>query len=326
MATLLFNCFIFSAIFRACTWIEKVPGATGVISNISAENGLGFTNADLPREGQSHNKALHISIECKGTTLSHVLVDTGSSLNVLPKSALMKIDYAGVEIRPSDLIVKAFDGSKRSVFGEVDLPVKIDPQTFIVTFYVMDIHPAYFCLLGRPWIHGAGAVTSTLHQKLKYPASGKIVTVCGEEEYMVSQLSSYKYVEVEGEVHETPCQAFEAVQVVNIPQKKQVVTMTSLKDAKAVIEAGHPEGWGRVLDLPPKFNKMGLGYDVHQPNEDAKNKKTIQFRSAGYEEINMVGDEVEDDNFDKWIKPTVPEQTSQNWTTEDISLVTFAQE
>lgn len=297
----------------------------GVISSISAENGLGFTNADLPREGLNHNKALHISIECKGTTLSHVLVDTGSSLNVLPKSALMKIDYAGVEIRPSDLIVKAFDGSKRSVFGKVDLPVKIGPQTFMITFYVMDIHPAYCCLLGRPWIHGAGAVTSTLHQKLKYPAGGKIVTVCGEEEYMVSQLSSYKYVEVEGEVHETPCQAFEAMQVVNIPTKKQVVTMSSLKDAKAVVEAVHPEGWGRVLDLPPKFNKMGLGYDGYQPKEDGKDKKVIQFRSAGFEEINMVGGEVEEDNFDKWIKPTT-EGTSQNWTIEDSSLVTFDQE
>lgn len=99
----------------------------GVVSSISADNGLGFINVDLPHEGRCHNKALHISIECKGTTLSHVLVDTCSSLNVLPKIALMKIDYAGVELRPSDLIVKAFDGSRRSVFGEVDLPVKIGP-------------------------------------------------------------------------------------------------------------------------------------------------------------------------------------------------------
>lgn len=34
-----------------------------VISCISAENGLGFTDVDLPHEGRSHNKALHISIE-----------------------------------------------------------------------------------------------------------------------------------------------------------------------------------------------------------------------------------------------------------------------
>ncbi|XP_050893707.1 uncharacterized protein LOC127100532 [Lathyrus oleraceus] len=97
----------------------------GVVDSISADNGLGFTDVDLPPEGRNHKKALHISMECKGTTLSCVLVDTLSSLNMLPKSTLMKIDYVGVELRPSDLIVKAFDGYRRAVFGEVDLPVKI---------------------------------------------------------------------------------------------------------------------------------------------------------------------------------------------------------
>ena len=87
-------------------------------------------------------------MECRGTTLSRVLVDTGSSLNVLPKSALMKIDYSGLELRPSDLMVKAFDGSRRSVFGEVELPIKVGPRTFTTTFFVMDIQPAYCCLLG----------------------------------------------------------------------------------------------------------------------------------------------------------------------------------
>src|ERR1051325_7205182 len=96
-----------------------------VCASISARNGLGFTDFDLPPEGRNHNKALHISMECKGTTLSRVLVDTGSSLNVLPKRALIKIDYAGLELRPSDLVVKAFDGSKRSVFREIDLPIKV---------------------------------------------------------------------------------------------------------------------------------------------------------------------------------------------------------
>lgn len=110
-----------------------------VMASISAGNGLGFTNFDLPPEGRNHNKALHISMECKRTTLSRVLVDTGSSLNVLPKSALMKINYAGVELRPSDLIVRAFGRSQRVVFGEVDLPVKIGPQVFGTAFFIMDI-------------------------------------------------------------------------------------------------------------------------------------------------------------------------------------------
>ena len=75
----------------------------------------------------------------------------------------MRIDYSDLELRPSDLVVKAFDGSRRSVFGEVDLHIKVGPRIFTTTFYVMNIKPTYCCLLGLPWIHKAGAVTSTLH-------------------------------------------------------------------------------------------------------------------------------------------------------------------
>lgn len=130
-------------------------------------------------------------------------------------------------------------------------------------------------------------------------------------------------------MHETPCQAFEAVQVVNIPQKKKVVTMSSLKDAKAVVEAGHPEGWGRVLDLPPKFDKMGLGYSAHQFSRTVKDKRDVQFTSAGYileDQVNVVKDNDEDADFSRWIKPSVPEQELQNWTAEAVGLVTFSEE
>ena len=46
-----------------------------------------------------------MSIECMGTTLAHVLVDIGSSLNVLPKGALDKLDCEGVILKPDDIIV-----------------------------------------------------------------------------------------------------------------------------------------------------------------------------------------------------------------------------
>ena len=80
------------------------------------------------------------------------------------------------------------------MFGEVDLPLKIGPQVFEATLFIMDINPSYYCLLGHPWIHGAGAVTSTLHQKLKFLLNGKMVTVCGEEDYIISHLSYFRYV------------------------------------------------------------------------------------------------------------------------------------
>ena len=75
--------------------------------------------------GRNHNKDLHVSVECKGTTLAHVLVDIGSSLNVLPKGALDRLDCEGLVLKPSDIIMRAFDWSKRMVHGEVDLPIKV---------------------------------------------------------------------------------------------------------------------------------------------------------------------------------------------------------
>ena len=112
-------------------------------------------------------------MECRGTTLAHVLVDTGSSLNVFPKKALDRLNCEGLTLKPSNIVVGDFDGSKRMVHGEVDIPIKVGTQKFDSTFYVMDTLPSYSCLLGWPWIHNAGDVTSTLHQMLKYPIQGR---------------------------------------------------------------------------------------------------------------------------------------------------------
>ncbi|KAI5428056.1 hypothetical protein KIW84_033173 [Lathyrus oleraceus] len=173
---------------------------SGESRNLKANDADELLHEELPEEGRNHNLALHISMNYKEDALSNVLVDTGSSLNVLPKSTLSNLSYQGAPMRYSGVIVKAFDGSRKTVIGEVDLRVKIGPRDFQITFQVMDIHLAYSCLLGRPWIHEAGAVTSTLHQTLKFVKNGKLVIVGGEKALLVSHLSSFSYVEAQDEV------------------------------------------------------------------------------------------------------------------------------
>ena len=96
---------------------------------------------------------------------------------------------------------------------------------------------------------------------------GKIVTVCGEEEYMVSHLQSFRYIEMEGEFIETPCQAFEAisrVMPVDSPVTPEVTRvlpkMASLKDAKVAVKEGGHTIWGQLPDLPFKSDKTSLGF------------------------------------------------------------------
>ncbi|XP_058774425.1 uncharacterized protein LOC131648709 [Vicia villosa] len=304
------------------------------VANLTTNNYLGFSDADLTPAGKNHNKALHISIECKGTTLSHVLVDNDSSLNVLPKMVLDRLDSEGMILKPSDVVVKAFDGSKSTVYGEAELPIRVGSQIFNSLFYVMDIHPAYSCLLGSPWIHGASAVTSTLHQKLKYPANGKIVTVHGEEEYVVSYVNEYKYVEVNSEFIETPCQTFELVpQVVSTAKHTPTVpkvtrippTMASLKDAKAVVEEGGCTVWGQLIDVPYKFDKLGLGCTTGTQKSNYHTRPgglMSHFVSKG---VNALEDGESNCNLDKWIFPT-PDNGLNNWKTEDVISISFSQE
>lgn len=104
---------------------------------------------------------LDISMNCQEDDMSNVLVDTGSSLNFMPKSTMSKPSYQGAPMRFSGVVVKAFDGSKKNVIEEVNLMFKIGTCLFQIMFQVMDIHPAYSYLLVRRWIHEVGTVMST---------------------------------------------------------------------------------------------------------------------------------------------------------------------
>ena len=105
-----------------------------VVGNITSCNNLSFYDDELPNEGRNHNVALHISMNCKNDSLSNVLIDNGSALNFILRSTLMKVKYQGVPMRPSGIIVKGFDGSRKSFIGEVDFPIHIGSHLFQITF------------------------------------------------------------------------------------------------------------------------------------------------------------------------------------------------
>lgn len=175
-----------------------------MVANITTSRYLGFNEVELPLEGNVHNKALHILVMWVDTLLSRVLVDIVSSLNVMPKATFIQLHVKGLQMRVTALIVMDFNGSRRQVIGEVNLPICMGPHQFTITFQVIDINPAYSCFSGRPWIHVAGAVTSTLHQKLKFMFDYKLVIVCSEEDLLVSELSLFTYVETEEGIVEIP--------------------------------------------------------------------------------------------------------------------------
>ena len=142
-------------------------------------------------------------------------------------------------MRPSGIMVKAFDDSRKSLIGEVDLPIHIGMHLFQITFQVMDIVPAYSCLLGWPWIHEAWVVTLTLHQKLKFVCEGKVVIMNDEQALLISHFSSFSIVEAKEAVIRTQ---FQALSIDNI--RKNEIFIASFKDAHQVVQKGPSKVWG----------------------------------------------------------------------------------
>lgn len=96
-------------------------------------------------------------------------------------------------------------------------------------------------------------------------ASNKIVVIEGEEDIMVIHLASFWYIKGGVEVQKIPFPSFEVVNVdmVGPIGEDKIVEfwMASLKDDHTIIKNGHPEGWGRILEIPINNDHTGLGYN-----------------------------------------------------------------
>ncbi|EOY03805.1 Uncharacterized protein TCM_018989 [Theobroma cacao] len=182
-----------------------------IVGNILVGNIISFSDEEIPSGGRGNYKALHITTKCKGCTVAKVLLDNGSSLNVMPMRTLARLPINMSYMRKSQMIVRAFDGTRREVVGDIEIPVEIGPCTFTIEFQVMDIAPSYNYFLGRPWIHMAGAIPSSLHQKVKFIVEGKIVCVNGEEDLLISKPADTPYVEATEEVPECSFRSFKFV-------------------------------------------------------------------------------------------------------------------
>ena len=92
-----------------------------IVNNIIAQNYITFTDNEIPSEGKGHTKALHIFVKCQDHIMARVLIDNGSSLNVMPTSTLAKLPIDESYMKPSTTVIKAFDGTRSGVIGEVEI-------------------------------------------------------------------------------------------------------------------------------------------------------------------------------------------------------------
>ncbi|KAL4296072.1 hypothetical protein GQ457_12G016210 [Hibiscus cannabinus] len=265
------------------TFIPKeisVDNVDRLVGNIAIDNFLSFSDEEIPAGGKGSHKALHITTRCKGYMLLGVLVDNGSTLNVLPLATLKKLPIDNTHMKPYQNTVRAFDGTQHEVIGKIEVPLMIRPSEYEVDFVVMDIKPTYSCLLGRPWIHAAGAVPSTLHQKLKFVIDGKLVTIKAEEDIIASISSNAPYIEVDEDAVECTFRSLELVNATFVEENKRMAQFRLSRCAKMQVRQTY--GKGHRLE---KASEEGYREDYTQylskeggNKEESRNKESKAYR------------------------------------------------
>ena len=142
---------------------------------------MGFSDEDKIGTIQPHDDALVIILQIGGYDVKRVMVDQGSAAEI------MYLDlFKGLNLRAENLMLYSsplisFEGKVIIPKGQIRLLVQNGSETIEVDFIVVDAYSPYTAIVARPWFHTLGAVSSTLHQKIKYPSEGKIKEILGDQ-------------------------------------------------------------------------------------------------------------------------------------------------
>ncbi|KAL0434820.1 UNVERIFIED_CONTAM: hypothetical protein Sradi_0189900 [Sesamum radiatum] len=110
-----------------------------------------------------------IKLDITNFSVHKVLVDNGSSADIIFWDVMKRIGLENAELDPVHTPLVGFGGGEVASMGTINLSVSMreEPRrkTIMVRFLIVDTQFAYNVILGRPSLNAFGAVVSTYHLK-----------------------------------------------------------------------------------------------------------------------------------------------------------------
>ncbi|KAK9065007.1 hypothetical protein SSX86_016390 [Deinandra increscens subsp. villosa] len=129
-----------------------------------------------------HHDGLVITLYIANHFVKRILIDGGSSVNIIQLETLTKMGIPQDEVIAKSTVLVGFSGETKNTLGEVKLPVYVEGVNSMQRFCVMDAPSGYNIILGRPWIHDMKVVPSTYHQCVKLPTPWGVVTIHSDQQ------------------------------------------------------------------------------------------------------------------------------------------------
>ena len=121
-----------------------------------------------------HNRPLFMTGYIREQQVNHILIDGGSTVNILPLKILKEL---GISL---DELHSIAQGGQRAI-AKIGFHIIIGEMESSALFHVIDAKTTYKLLIGRPWLHEYGVVPSTYHQSLKYFQDGQVKKIVAND-------------------------------------------------------------------------------------------------------------------------------------------------
>jgi hypothetical protein len=126
-----------------------------------------------------------IKANIAGWGISKVLMDSGSSVNIIFVNALDQMKLSWNQLQPSDSPLIGFGGKQIDALGKISLPVSFRGQenarTKYITFDVVDLYYPHNGIFGRGFANKFNAAIHMGYLCMKIPALHGVITVHGSQ-------------------------------------------------------------------------------------------------------------------------------------------------
>ena len=149
------------------------------------DTSITFSDSDLEGCQHPHDDPLVVYAIVANKTVHRVLVDNGSSTDIIFVSTLDKMGIGREKLKPINTHLRGFSEEKVLPLGSIQLVLTLgEPPcqaTTTVRFLVVDAPSAYNMLLGRPSLNAIKAIPSAYHMMIKFPTMHGVGMVRGDQ-------------------------------------------------------------------------------------------------------------------------------------------------
>ncbi|XP_025640820.1 uncharacterized protein [Arachis hypogaea] len=173
---------ITSARKRSYRAMLAIEGTKSQNNKGASDLNITFSQEDICSAAPNLDDPVVISIQTGELLVRKVLMDPGSSADVLFYSTFLKMKLSEKLMQPSSGELVGFSGERVPIKGYIWLKTMIGEdslsQTIDMQYLVVDCPSPYNIILGRPALNMFRAVVSTFHLCVKFQAQdGRIATV-----------------------------------------------------------------------------------------------------------------------------------------------------